>query len=185
MTIVINTRTVLAARPADAKIAAELLDDFIGICDDLNAMLWALKFNGLQLEQVRALWCALPMDAVNMLDDFEARLGLPTDGMLAVRKSLFECFDDDTQADVLSQVFAARIRDALTPEQLVAVNAVNATRGSESCATHCYVDANEHMLDALNEFDVPFAPADMTQALLLDAAWTLARARGFAEVTLS
>jgi len=76
----------------------------------------------------------------------------------------------------LAATFAGYICDALTSEQLDAVNIQNAAPlHQNTCATHDYCDPNQYMIWAIEDLDGEFDPQDSEQAALIDDAWTLAK----------
>lgn len=87
-------------------------------------------------------------------------------------------FPDD--AHELAYRFAARLQRWLTPAQLAAVNLANATETNPGiCHTHDVCDPNQAIIDALAEMGRECDPQDEQQSLLIDFAWTIARAAEF------
>ena len=82
----------------------------------------------------------------------------------------------------LAAAFSRAIREALTPDQLAAVRALNAAEGPVSpvCHTHDHIDANDAMIAAFRQVTGrdpdPSARAD---ADLINAAWCRAKMHHF------
>ena len=82
----------------------------------------------------------------------------------------------------LAAAFAAELRRHLTAEQLADAVAANAAeQDANICHSHDYCDPNEYMLLAFAETqDREWDNTDSDNALI-DAAWSIAKAAGFAE----
>lgn len=90
---------------------------------------------------------------------------------------------NENTAPALADAFRRAMRHRLTPGQLTLVDRRNAARGDKlSCATHDFCDANMVMFAAFTDVmkrepDV----GDQADADVINAAWDIAIARGFAE----
>lgn len=81
------------------------------------------------------------------------------------------------QINQLAEVFSDKIREVLTPEELEAVNAENATNNGEFCATQSYIDANAYMIEAYEQVTGSELELDLNDEktlTVLNAAWKLA-----------
>lgn len=83
----------------------------------------------------------------------------------------------------LAAAFTRGLRNNLSPETLVAIDAENTARADDSCASHDHLDANEVMADAFVAVKghAPQPDSD-DDADLINAAWDLAKAAGDATV---
>jgi predicted metal-binding membrane protein len=81
----------------------------------------------------------------------------------------------------LAAAFALGLRNILDESTLAAIDAENAGRGDDSCASHDHLDANEVMADAFMAVmgHAPKASSE-ADAALINAAWDRAKATGFA-----
>lgn len=81
----------------------------------------------------------------------------------------------------LSRYFSALIRAEYSESELVEVNARNRKNPDQGCATHDFRDANAYMYGAFCAlfFTEPDAGEELDSALM-NAAWDLSRATGFA-----
>lgn len=181
----LTTANVLACRPDDAKIPAELVNDIVEECCVLNALLQGAQLLPLNHGDVVGMWAADPVDLFGMFDDYEVRLGLDKDAMLGVCNRMFERLDDEAQVMVLAHKFAENVRNTLDPTEFADVVLANKLEtGSGVCHSHDYMDANECMLDALNHFDLTFDPANQDQCTLMNAAWAMAKKNDFADMSV-
>jgi len=82
----------------------------------------------------------------------------------------------------LAATFTAILRSWLTVRELDDIDATNRRRNDRTCASHDYCDANDAMQQAMNEHDVSDDNLAENEAAceLWNAAWDLAKARGFA-----
>jgi hypothetical protein len=90
---------------------------------------------------------------------------------------------DISDAARLAAYFSALVRAELSPVELAEVRRRNASPDyAAACATHDFRDANALMFGAYAAlaFEAP-DPADESTADIMNQAWDLARARGFAE----
>ena len=81
----------------------------------------------------------------------------------------------------LAREFAELLRDYLTAEQIAAVDATNAERKDNTCASHDYCDANEVMIEA---FHLTFGrdyTGDDYDTDIVNEAWSEAKAKGYAK----
>lgn len=76
---------------------------------------------------------------------------------------------------LLAYEFSARLRDALTADQMAAVVRRNAANHDTACASHDFCDANEFMIEALNGIGQPFDVENEAQANLTNSAWDIAK----------
>ena len=84
-------------------------------------------------------------------------------------------------ATSLAHLFSATIRSWLTPAELAHVVAANAAETDPRiCHSHDVCDANQAMIECLERMSVEYDPQDELQARLIDAAWDVAKAAGFA-----
>jgi len=75
----------------------------------------------------------------------------------------------------LAAEFATVLRNNVTPKEWgLIVENTNGT--SPSCVSHDFIDANECMVEAIENLGVEYDPADTD---LYNAAWSLARAKYF------
>jgi hypothetical protein len=83
----------------------------------------------------------------------------------------------------LAEAFARGLRNQLPPETLIAIDAENAARRDDSCASHDHLDANDVMADAFAAI-LRRAPraSSSADAELMNAAWDRAKATGYAAV---
>tara|TARA_R110000751_G_scaffold74682_5_gene150831 strand:+ start:932 stop:1216 length:285 start_codon:yes stop_codon:yes gene_type:complete len=86
----------------------------------------------------------------------------------------------------LATTFTAILRSWLTVRELSDIDATNRRRNddttSRTCASHDYCDPNEAMQQAMTEHDVSDDNLAENEAAceLWSAAWSIAKARGFA-----
>ncbi len=84
-------------------------------------------------------------------------------------------------SEAVAKTFARIVRESFDKDQMVEVNARNATPEYESCcATHDFCDANELMAEAFVEI-LGRDPevCDEADCLVWNKAWTLAKENGF------
>jgi hypothetical protein len=81
----------------------------------------------------------------------------------------------------LADAFTRGLRNNLSPETLAAIDAENAARADDSCASHDHLDANDVMADAFAAV-MGRAPkaSSSADAELINAAWDAAKAAGYA-----
>ena len=81
----------------------------------------------------------------------------------------------------LARAFTVGLRNQLSEKVLAEIDAENAARGDNSCASHDWLDANEVMADAFAAVTghAPSARSD-ADAGLMNAAWGRAKAAGYA-----
>ena len=80
-------------------------------------------------------------------------------------------------ASDLSVEFCRILNDWLDAETIARINRLNKSSEYQGCcATHDFCDPNQAMVDALENFGMPFHPELCD---LINDAWDLARARGF------
>jgi hypothetical protein len=86
----------------------------------------------------------------------------------------------DTVA-ALARAFAVGLRNQLSAKVLAAIDAENAARGDNSCASHDWLDANEVMANAFAAVTghAP-SPSSSEDCELMNAAWGRAKATGYA-----
>lgn len=88
----------------------------------------------------------------------------------------------DALAQALAGAFSAVVRRELAPHlaEIRRENAKRAKQGdSGSCATHDYCDANELMVEAWRVVFAAEPEIDGAEMDVMNAAWDLAKARGF------
>jgi hypothetical protein len=84
-------------------------------------------------------------------------------------------------AIAIGDAFRRRMAVELAPEVLAAIDAENARRADNTCATHDHLDANEVMAEAFAEVTTRDPRPDSDgDAALWNAAWDYAKAKGFA-----
>lgn len=86
-----------------------------------------------------------------------------------------------TGVAALAAAFAAAIVDSMMPSELEGVNAKNKRNGYADavCATHDYCDANQAMLDALENLNIEYDPNSQSQVDLVNGAWAMAKRADF------
>jgi hypothetical protein len=81
----------------------------------------------------------------------------------------------------LAAAFARGLRNQLDAETLAAIDRENVRRADSSCASHDHVDANDLMADAFAAvFGHAPQPDSDTDMALINAAWSAAKAAGYA-----
>ena len=86
----------------------------------------------------------------------------------------------------LAQMFAGEIQADMSASDLAAAVALNAAETDDLiCHTHDFLDANMSMLNAMALMGVVFDPDDDAEAQLVNEAWSLAKAAGFAATEIS
>jgi hypothetical protein len=81
----------------------------------------------------------------------------------------------------LAAAFTRGLRNNLNTATLAAIDAENAARGDDSCASHDYLDANDVMADAFAAVMGRASKASSSaDAELINAAWSTAKATGYA-----
>lgn len=87
---------------------------------------------------------------------------------------------DIETAEMLATKFSKVLNEWLTAEQMDEVRQRNAGGDPLCCATHDFCDANQAMLDALDEAGIEWGgPEDDEGNRLISKAWDLAKSRGF------
>lgn len=82
----------------------------------------------------------------------------------------------------LALEFTKLLQAQLSTDVLNTVRKLNALeQDSDICHTHNFCDANQVMIDALDELHETFDPQDAAQGNWIDAAWSLAKLAGFRE----
>ena len=80
----------------------------------------------------------------------------------------------------LALEFTKLLQAQLSTDVLNTVRKLNALeQDSAICHTHNFCDANQVMIDALDELHETFDPQDVAQGVWIDAAWSLAKLAGF------
>jgi hypothetical protein len=86
----------------------------------------------------------------------------------------------DLIAQKLAREFCKVFTEWCTPEQLAEVNRRNDAETDDMiCHSHDFYDANQAMLDAMEQLSIPYDPSDQSNTDLIMAAWDMAKAAHF------
>lgn len=81
----------------------------------------------------------------------------------------------------LARIFSRMICESVSSDELATINALNKTKdyAGNACATHNFFDANQTMIDALEELNESFDSENVALMSAVDHAWSIAKAYEF------
>lgn len=83
----------------------------------------------------------------------------------------------------LSVLFSAVIRSWLSKDELEKVNDLNQNEADKQiCHSHDFCDANQAMIDALDQMKMDYEPMDDIQGKLINDAWEISKSANFMNV---